>query len=295
MKFFSSKKEEARSPQPFFLEEEDLLGDLTQKKGTSLFLGKFALHEVEKVLRKRGFFKEAKKRGLWPLKFRMDSSAFPPLQRFQIFCKKEDPDLIIVDLKIREGRLHVKEYDTLISPLPESSYLILEWMTLQNPLKQFAPERAPLPGQKYPGLGLGSKVIELFVHLAKVTKNQGILAFPAYFHNAILFSRRFHFLNPYKAGEVDALRTAMPKVPFKDLAWMVHMGCLKDESGNTYEWKSEEQIYPLSQELKKYFDSPAYRNAYKEALKNGKYHVDTYKYLEKKSEYFRNPDGDQSG
>jgi hypothetical protein len=288
MKLFSSKKENVRNPRPFLLEEEDLLGDLTEKRGTSLFLGKFAMHEVEAVLRRRNFYREAKKRLLWPLKFRMDSSAFPPLQRLQIFYQKEDPDSIVVDLKIREGRLRISDPDVLVSPFPESGYIILEWMTLQNPLKQFAPERTPLPGQKHPGLGLGSKVNDLFIHLARITKNGGLLAFPAYFHNALLFSRGFNFLNPAKAGEVAAVRASLPDVSFKELAWVVYLGCLKDESGNVYEWQAEEQIYPLSQDLKRYFESPAYKKAVREGSEAGRFFVDWDKYLEKKEDYLKN-------
>jgi hypothetical protein len=287
MKLFSSKKEEVRAPRPFLLEEDDLLGELTEKKGTSLFLGKFALHEVEALLRKRNFYREAKRRGLWPLLYRMDSTAFPPLQRLQIFFERETPDRVVVDLKIREARLHIKDPEKLIGPLPESGYIVLEWLTLQNPLKEFAPEKTPLPGQKYPGLGLGHKVADLFIHLARITKNGGILAFPAYFHNALLFSRRFMFLNPSKAGEVSSILTSLPKVPFKELAWIVFLGCLRDELGKIYEWKAEEQIFPLSQELKRYFDSPAYKKAYRTASQTGRFYVDWDRYMKKKEEYLK--------
>ena len=278
MKLFLPKKDEIKSPKAFFLEEDDLLGDLTEKKGTSLFLGKYAMHEVESVLRKRNFYREAKKRDLWPLMHRMDSSHFPPLQRLLVYYQKEDPDHIIADLKIREGHCRVKDPASLIRPFPDSKFLILEWLTLQNPNMEFARDRSPLPGQKHPGLGLGHKIIDLFIYLARINRNDGILAFPAYFHNALLFSRRFQFLNPDKRGEVQAIRKAFHHVPFKKLAWIVHTNCLIEEGKGTYEWKAEEQVCPISTPLKRYFESHEYKSRLKQVLRDKKFTINWEKF-----------------
>ena len=96
-------------------------------------------------------------------------------------------------------------------------------------------------------------------------KDDGLLAFPAYFHNAILFSRSFKFINPDKEGEIKAIIKSFPKVTFKQLAWIVHLNCLMDGEGKIYEWKAEEQIYPLHKELTEYFQSKYYIDMVKEA------------------------------
>ena len=245
------------------IRESDIISQLIEDKGTSLFLGKYSMNEVVAVLRKRNFFKEAQKRDLWPLSFDLDSSEYP-LQRFQIFYRKRDPQNMIADLKIREGRFRVKNEFALKFLSSEYDFLILEWLTLQNPLQEFTPERPPLPGQNYPGLSLGKKVLDIFAYLARLTKKDGLLAYPAYFHNALLFSRQFSFINPAKEAEVHTIRKSFPQVSFKDLAWIVHLNCLKWENDETYEWKAEQQIYPLNKAMKKYFDS----KAYKEKVKN---------------------------
>lgn len=278
MKLFSSKKDDKLSNHSFLIEDNDLLNDLVGKKGTSLFMGKYALNEVEGVLRKRNFYREAQKRSLWPLKYLMDSSNFPPLQRLQIFYKSEDPEHLIVDLKIREGHLRIKNPDVVVHPFPEANYLILEWLTLQNPLQRFVPQRTPLPGQKYPGLGIGHKLMDLFAYLARINGNDGILAFPAYFHNALLFSRGFQFLNPFKEGEMRAVRASFPKVPFKELAWIVYLNCVVEEGRGIYEWKAEEQIHPLSRHLRRYFESAEYKNAVKKAARAKIYTIDWEKF-----------------
>jgi len=245
------------------LDEKEVLSNLIGSKGSSLFLGRYTMNEVTAALGRKNFLKEARKRQLWPLEFDLDSSEYP-LQRLRIFCESKNPEKLIVDLKIKEGTFLPKKKLASSVPLPEYKFLILEWLTLQNPLLDFSGERTPLPGQKHPGLNLGRKVLDIFIDLARLTGKEGLLAFPAYFHNALLFFRYFHFLNPEKQGEVEAIRNSFPNVSFKQLAWIVYLGCLQDKKGKRYEWKAEEMIYPLKKTLKDYFDSKAYRDKARE-------------------------------
>lgn len=261
-------------------DEREIISSLTGKEGTSLFLGRYSLSEVAVVLNKKKFFKEAQKKKLWPLEYNLDSSEYP-LQRFQIFYKKRKPENMVVDLKIKEGAFRPKKRLTSYFYPSECNFLILEWLTLQNPLMDFSGEKSPLPGQKHPGLNLGNKVLDIFVYLARFTQKDGILAFPAYFHNALLFSRNFHFLNPEKQGEVFAIRKLFPEIPFKQLAWIVHLNCLRDKNGRYYEWSAEEQVYPLSKALKKYFESKTYREKAKESQEDLNFEINWECYKKK--------------
>ena len=134
-------KKKPRQELPFLQEvpslKEDIFSSLTEKKGTSLFLGKYSLNQVAAVLKKRNFFREAQKRGLWPLEFDLDSSQYP-LQRFRIYFKKKGLEDMIVDLKIKEGAFRLKKKLALEFPQSPSNFLILEWLTLQNPLSSFS-------------------------------------------------------------------------------------------------------------------------------------------------------------
>jgi len=262
-----------------FLENESLIGEgeifsaLAEGRGTTLFLGKYSLNEVFAVLAKKSFIKEARKRNLWPLAFDMDSSAFP-LQRFQIFLREKSPDYLIVDLKIREGVFRPKERAVAEPPLREFKSLILEWLTLQNPRAEFSEKRGALPGQQYPGLGMSKKIMDLFIYLGKLTHKDAILAFPAFYHNAVLFSRYFHFFNPEKEGEVESIRRTFSHMPIKQLAWAVYLNCLRTASGEVYEWKAEEQVFPLAKDLREYFDSKNYREIVKQSLKRYQFTID---------------------
>ena len=263
------------------IEEEDLFADLMQKRGTELFLGKYTMAAIQAVLEKKNFIKDAKKKNLWPITFALDSSEFPPLQRLQIFHKEKKQENVIVDLKIRDTIFRPKGRLAEATSHSAFSLLFLEWLTLQNPLLEFTPERPALPGQNYPGLKLGKKILDIFAYVAWINNSDGIMAFPCYFHNALLFMRAFRFLHPEKRGEVLAIRKTCRNIPFHKLAWIVHLNCLRDGEGRIYEWKAEEQIYPMNKSLKHYFYSREYREKVREVGQSMRFTVD-WELFEKK-------------
>jgi hypothetical protein len=280
MKFLTDK-EGARSEDCLLIEEKDIFSDLMGDKGSCLFLGKYSLPEIFAVFKKRNFIKDAQERKLWPLEYHMDNSEYP-LQRFQIFYREKKEENIIVDLKIREGAFRPKRDKAVDLSLSRFKFLILEWLTLQNPLMEFGGDLTPLPGQKHPGLNLGKKVLDLFVYLGRLCRLDGLLAFPAYFHNALLFSRYFRFLNPEKRGEVLSIRKTFRQISFKQLAWIIHLDCLRDADGNVYKWEAEEQICPLIKVLKNYFDSRDYRRKVKKSQEKYNFVIDWKSFEEKK-------------
>ncbi len=253
--------------------EKEIFSVLAESKGSSLFLGRYSLNEVFAVMQKKNFIKDAAKKGLWPLDYELDSREYP-LQRLQIFYKDKSPENQIVDLKIREAEYPLKMRLEGLQAVLSPKSLILEWLTLQNPLDTFTENTIPLPGQTHPGLNLSKKIIDIFIYLARLTHRDCILAFPAYFHNALLFSRYFRFMTPEKEGEVFAIRKAFSHMPFKQLAWIVHLNCLKRGDGSIYEWRSEEQILPLNRALRDHFESRDYRDRARTAQKGLAFAVD---------------------
>jgi len=271
------KKEESgqkdRQRDPPLVEEGEIFADLSVRRGSSLFLGRYSLNEVIAVLARRGFLKEARKRFLWPLAYELNASEHP-LQRLQIYFKSKSPDNLIVDIKFNETDFVPKPLPGLARPLPPQKALAFEWLTLQNPLGRFSDSFKPLPGQTRPGLRLSKKVMDVFVYLGRLTRKDCLLAFPAYFHNAILFSRYFQFWNPRKQGEILAIRRQFSHAPLKQLAWVVHLNCLRRADGTVYEWAAEEQLRALTRPLQDYFDSRFYREEVKSSQKGRSFSVD---------------------
>jgi hypothetical protein len=265
------------------VEEKEIFGELAERKGSSLFLGRYSLNEVIAVLAKKSFLKEARKRFLWPLAVELNSSEYP-LQRLQIFLREKRPENLIVDFKFKEMDFVPKPVPGFPPPPPPQKSLAFEWLTLQNPLYKFSESFTPLPGQTRPGLSMSKKVMDLFVYLGRLTRKDCLLAFPAYFHNALLFSRYFRFWNPAKEGEVLAIRKTFSHMPLKQLAWIVHLNCLKRVDGSIYEWAAEEQLYPMARPLREYFDSRDYREALKTSQKALAFSVDWASFQKKSNE-----------
>jgi hypothetical protein len=271
-------KKSGASADPFWSEtplvdEKEIFTDLRVTQGSSLFLGRYSATEILAVLDKKGFLKEARKRFLWPLAYKLDSSEYP-LQRLQIFLREPDPENLIVDVKVKECEFASKPAAAGWPVLPPQKALAFEWLTLQNPLAKRGEPFSPLPGQTRPGLSMRSKIMNLFVYLGRLTRKDCLLAFPAYFHNAVLFSRYFHFWTPRKEAEVLAIRRAFSHMPFRQLAWVVHLNCLSRGDGSVYEWQAEEQLHALTRPLKDYFDSRRYKEIVKKELKGLDFSVD---------------------
>src|SRR4030067_3751703 len=157
------------------IDEREIFTELADKSGSSLFLGRYSLSEVLAVLDKRSFLKEARKRFLWPLAYKLDASEHP-LQRLQIFLREPGPENLIVDVKIKEGEFVPRETLPGLPALPPQKALAFEWLTLQNPLVKFGEQFSPLPGETRPGLRMRAKILDLFVYLARLIRQACLLA-----------------------------------------------------------------------------------------------------------------------
>ena len=281
MKKTYGAKPEGRHESLFLIEEDDIFSDLTEKKGSSLFLGKYTENVVTEILDKNGFFKKVQKKGLWPLDYDLDSTDYPPLQKLRVFYKTKTPENIVMEFRIKEGIYRFKNDLSTSTSDSKFSFLILDWLTVQNPLHRFSREKPPLPGQKHPGLNLGRRTGDIFADLGKLNHNNGLMAFPAFFHIAIVFFPRCRFINPEKMGEVLAIWKTFGKMGFSKLAWVVHLECLRRDDKTDYKWNSEEMVYPMSKELKKYFQSRTYKRKVKEAMRRYSYTIAWEKYEEK--------------
>jgi len=185
------------------------------------------------VLEKKGFLKESRKRGSGRFSFR---SIRPPIRcrRLQIFVGEKTPGPAWSTSRSAKCASIPRP---LPAGFPETPLrtLAFEWLTLQNPLAQFTEKRGALPGQLRPGLGMSKRIMDVLAFLGKRTRQDALLAFPAFYHNAVLFSRYFRFVNPEKEGEVLAIRRTFQRMPIKQLAWIVHLNCLRTEDGSVYE------------------------------------------------------------
>jgi len=246
------------------------------KQESGLFLDLFSACGIDNVLRVFGIKDALAARGLKGICVRIDTSD-PYLHKlFIYFDKKKDCDHCICELVMKKSYFQVKQRFPGHFPSRPLNFLHIEWLLLQNPTRSFTDDKPPLPGQNYPGLGLGDMLVELLILLGRRLRFEGISNKPAYFHTAFMFTRDCFFLNPEYQGLIfSARRKLLRNFSFYTVAWASYFECiyLKD-SGEKFVWQPDWIILPLSKELIKHFRSWEYRFAVKRAERKFDFEID---------------------
>ncbi len=160
----------------------------------------------------------------------------------------------------------------LTSPRP-FAFLVIQWLRLQNPTQR-VPMDELLPGQRYPGLGLGRKVIEMLVALVERCGLEGIVNRPEFLHNAWLYSPHFRYLDPVAEGRLGALKRDLGEHSLWTIAWAAQRGVIREDGERMFfRWYQGEQLLPNCRELKAYFSGARYRQTMAEVMAQARYEL----------------------
>lgn len=235
--------------------EQDMLDQLAGTKSSSLFLGLFTVEQLEDFFEEVGIFEKLKQKGVWPVKLEIASP-----ERFNYYLKVTlESGELVGEILMREGQFTPKEQHVPEVEVGPKNLLFVEWLCLQNPLAKFTPEFLPLPGQKYPGLGIGRKVADLLERATRRVGADGLLNFPEFFHNAYLYLERYHFYNPRKEAEFVAIKRDLCELSFIEIAWAVFSECVYYDHGKLYRWRPEALMWPFDEQLIAYFESKSWK------------------------------------
>jgi len=259
---------------------EDILGDLAYKERPRLFLDFYSEKGVNKALVKYGLFKELRKRGFKTFITVFDTKD-PFQHKLRAYHTKKSPDHLICELYLRKKTFTAKPtFESNISG-KTLTLIVIEWLTLQNPMAQFKPNRARLPGQKYPGLGVGRKVLKIFINMCVRLKTDGLLNIPEHYHNAEFYGRSFKHFNPQIEGYFRAIQRDLCHFGLYKLTWAIEWGCLIETiTGNCWKWFPDEQVLPVSDVLKKHFNSHNYKKQVKQSSESVKFAINEEKFNE---------------
>ncbi|HFE63105.1 MAG TPA: hypothetical protein ENK14_01660 [Caldithrix sp.] len=239
------------------LSYEELFGSGRDNSASPFFLGYYSVGGINYALEKYGVFDLFRKKGFENLKLTINTDD-PYKQRIAVYFDRKSCDHLLAELVLKRKNI------TVYPPFPARIHgrnfevIAVEWLCMQNPNASFSPERPRLPGQKYPGLGMGDIVMELLLIMCGRLRTAGLLNVPEHFHNAQMYTPQFRYINPEFSGKLRAIaRDLLSKYSLSTASWAIDLDCVL-ENGHPFQWFIGEQVIPLDRDLKDYFNSKDY-------------------------------------
>lgn len=181
------------------------------------------------------------------------------IHEFQLRITEEDPfrhrlevlldDPVLEDPHLMDLRIHLTRVG-LPGVEEHADVVMVDWLLMQNPRARFSVERPRLPGQRYPGTGLGRDVAQLLFLLTRRVQREALIVVPERFHLAELYRRGgWRAINLDAEHELADVLTATHDLSFAARAWAVERGLVRDQHGVPFEYRAHERLLPVSERL----------------------------------------------
>jgi len=206
------------------------------------FLGHFSRLGVELALEETGLLNRLRDRGFPYLKVAFDLT--DPMGHLLRISTREESPQILLELKLRVDRHSMPGWD----------FLAVEWLLMQSAGKQFHLDQSPLPGQRYPGLGLLRETAAVLVVLCEQLELDGLTYLPAHYYLADRSKPIAFFWDPQQEARFRAVQRALRGLRLSEASAAVAGGRVRDQfSGNLFVYEPHRLVIPVSDRLK---DSP---------------------------------------
>jgi hypothetical protein len=253
------------------LTEEEVFGQLEKSEDScSLFLWRYSHQQMTHRLERAGILSRARELG-----YRSPVVSFGVEEGVHFLIMEEPGEKApLMDLRLSEESRMVP--DSLHSVLGSDplSLLVVQWVSLQHVRGSFAPERPGLPGQSYPGLGLGRKLYRVLWRIARDLGKDAVSAYPMYYHNALYYSEGFSYLSPQKQGELLALERDLGHLPLKEASEGIQDGRLVNgRTGELMKWSPGEMFAAVNKRVKVYFAGSEYRDTARRVVSEQSYRI----------------------
>ncbi|MDF3820608.1 hypothetical protein P3G55_11890 [Leptospira sp. 96542] len=218
--------------------DELSLVDVSRELNTSLnmepkLFNRFRREEVETLLRSSGLLYAVEVRG-----FPNSIIEIEILNDYdnRVYIKTSN-DKILVHMRLKVSQFQLKGDDE------QFPMIYIDWLLTQN--LNFEPgglKKELYFGQEYPGLNVLNEFTEFIRLLSKTLGTSGAFNVPEYFHDAVLFSRKFRFIDPEKEAVFRALIKNFRGINLRNLSSKIHKNEVCYEDGEPYVWKYGEMI-----------------------------------------------------
>jgi acetoin utilization deacetylase AcuC-like enzyme len=241
------------APGELHFDESDLFGATTDGlAGPGKVLGFYTPAGIELALERYGLLPRLRKLGFEPrIAIQRDPEAGDTVR---VFGDASD-ELLLVEVRVSRDRLTI----------PSMELLRIEWMLLQNPRTSWSAGRAPLPGQRHPGLRMFDDVALLMLVVCERLGLDGIVVVPSHYHVAVHYHGRMKFLDPVAEGRFRGLQRLLATLPLAEASSAVERGRVRDTSSDSRRsYEPAPLILPSSPALRRRFDA-AWQQAATEA------------------------------
>jgi hypothetical protein len=249
------------------------------RPGERLFLERYSKVQIFEMLEQHNVIDRLHKLGFHDILIDISCDDVR-IHYLKVYDKEIDPRNLLIDLRLREYKF-IPQTQFLHSfkfrrPL---NMISIEWLSMQNPRLSFGPDRPRLPDQIHPGLGFLKNFITLLGKISTDFYRDGFLDIPEHFHGAVMYSKGFNFYNPEQEGIFAALMRDLGNLSLCHASYAILWSCVRvANSGGIFEWHPEEQIYPVSRLLVKYFSSKEYIKIFEKSLRENSFVVDEAKF-----------------
>ena len=255
----------------------------------AMFLGRFSADDLSIIMEKIGLLANLKQQGFGDLNVYTDIDE-ARVYYMKLYSGRADPENMLIDLRVTETRfMPNKRFFPKVELVPTYDMVIIEWLSLQNPkTDDFTSDKPQLPGQTKPGLGILNYCFEMMYEVARRISKDGFLDMPEYIHAAIMYARKFKFFDPLYEAMIRAILRDLNSYSMSDLSWgMITKTIIDENTGAPEIYAPSEQIYSVSDRMKKYFQSDDYTRSFKKAYRKKKYRFDHQKMIKVRTEILK--------
>ncbi|HEY0781990.1 MAG TPA: histone deacetylase, partial [Thermoanaerobaculia bacterium] len=220
------------------LRPDDLHSALGGPQRPHKLLGAFPLSRLELAIEHAGLLDRLRAMGFTRPTFELEVG-HPFGDTLRVYGDETKGELLC-ELRLRIDRRTVAAHNLLR----------IEWLLLQNPRRPFTADRQPLPGQRFPGLGMLQDVVALLIVASERLQLDGILIVPGHYHTAVQARRSLRFLAPEDEGLFRSLQRALSGLSLPAAANAVAAGRVHETAtGRPFTWRPMPMVFPTAETL----------------------------------------------
>lgn len=244
--------EDLGKPDPLEFGPDDALAGFAAPRSDVRLLGFYSLHGIEFALERFGLLGQLRKLGFEPrVELEVDRQYGKPVGDTVRIYGEPGRACLLVEVRMRRDA----------ATIPGANLMSIEWLLLQNPRGHFPRGRAPLPGQRHPGLRMFPDVLAMFVVMAKRLELDGLVVVPSHYHVAAQWRSHLRFAQPEMAARFDVLSEVVADMPLAQASRLIEGKRIVDGEGRPA-YQPSAMVYASTQAARDYLDSPTYSKAY---------------------------------